>query len=98
MLLRSGGPPPPLRGGALALRIRFNGRDGQKVSRTSKHDIQSLVPWLRAILSSLRLPHPKASNVFKRDDAPSTIDMFWDFSGVNVRVDALYSSFCPDSR
>jgi hypothetical protein len=85
-------------GGTLALRIRFNGRDGQKVSRTGQHDIQSLAPWLRAVLSRLRIPHCKTSNVYKRDDAPSIIDVFWDYADVNVRAPVLQTPFCPDLR
>ena len=90
-----GGNP---KGGTLALRLRFNGRDGQKVSRTGQHDVQSLVPWLRVVLSKLRLPHPKISNVFKRDDAPSIIDVFWGYADVNVRARVLHPPFCTDSR
>ncbi|KAI0273041.1 hypothetical protein BGY98DRAFT_999644 [Russula aff. rugulosa BPL654] len=66
------------RGGTLALRIQFKGYNGQKVLRTSQDDVQSLVPWLKSILTTLHLPHPKPSNVIKNIDTSSIIEMFWD--------------------
>lgn len=72
------------RGCTLALRIHFKGDHGQKVLSTSKDDIQSLVPWLRDILTPLRLPHPKTTNVIKNIEASSIIEMFWDHAGVSM--------------
>jgi hypothetical protein len=95
MPLHAGGPP---RGRTLALRIRFNGWSGQKVSRTSQDDMQSLVPWLRATMQSLRLPAPKSTNVFKRDEATGVIETFWDYAEANVRVHVPHPPFRPDSR
>ena len=95
MPLHSGGPP---RGRTLALRIQFNGRSGQKVSRTSQDDIQSLLPWLRTTVKSLRQPEPKSTNVYKRDDAPGVIEMFWDYAEANVRVHVPYSPFRRPER
>jgi hypothetical protein len=89
MLLRSGGPVNS-RSGTLALRIQFNGRDGQHVSRTSQDHIQSLLPWLRAVLTRLHLPHPKPTNVIKPNYATSVVDMYWDHP---VVLDA--STPCP---
>jgi hypothetical protein len=85
----------PQRVGTIALRIQFNGRDGQNVSRSSQDDIQSLFPWLKATMSSLRLPHPKLSNVIKRIDATNVIDMFWDGENIDVRAYVLYPPFRP---
>jgi hypothetical protein len=85
-------------GGTLALRIQFNGLDGQKVSRTSQEDIHSLVPWLKATMSSLRLPHPKNTNVIKPNNATGVIEMFWDREYIDVRAYILYPPFRPDSR
>jgi len=62
----------------LALRIHFSGRDGLKVSATTQDDIESLIPWLRKTLTSLRLPHPKIQNIIKPHEATSIIDMYWD--------------------
>jgi len=62
----------------LALRIHFNGHHGLKVSATTQDNIESLLPWLRDTLSSLRLPHPKSQNVIKPHEATSVIDMYWD--------------------
>ncbi|KAI0002527.1 hypothetical protein BJV74DRAFT_882149 [Russula compacta] len=70
----------------LALRIQFNGLDGLKVSSTGQGDIQSLVPWLRDTLKSLRLPHPKPTNIVKPSDATSIIDMYWDVETGNILV------------
>ena len=83
------------RGGTLALRIHFKGNNGQKVLRTSQDDIQSLVPWLKAILTTLHLPHPKPTNVIKRIDTSSTIELFWDHAestDVSVHVLILLSA------
>jgi hypothetical protein len=77
-------------GGTLAFRIQFNGQDGQKVLCTSQDDIESLVPWLWATLSSLHLPHPRPKNIIKRNDATSVIEMFWDHAmDVYVRAHVL---------
>ncbi len=89
------------RGGTLALRIQFKEYHGQKVSRTSQDDIQSLVPWLKAILSSLHLPHPKPTNVMKSNDSnnANVIEMFWDHAeSTDVRAHVLHPPFCSDSR
>ena len=68
----------------LALRIQFNGGDGLRVSDTGQDDIQSLLPWLRDILSSFRLQHPKSTNVMKSGDATNAIDMYWDIEPIHV--------------
>ena len=82
-------------GGTLALRIQFNGYNGQKVLRTSPDDIQSLVPWLRAILTALHLPHPKPTNVIRRIGTSNIIEMFWDNAeSTAVRVHVLHPPFC----
>jgi len=65
-------------GGTLVLRIQFKGYNGQKVLRTSQDNIQSLVPWLKVILTTLHLPHPKPTNVIKSVDTSSIIELFWD--------------------
>jgi hypothetical protein len=86
------------KGGTLALRIQFKGYNGQKVLRTSQDDIQSLVPWLKAILTSLQLPHPKPTNVIKSIDTSSIIEMFWDHAeSTDVRAHVLHPPFCSDS-
>jgi hypothetical protein len=86
------------KGGTLALRIQFKGYNGQKVLRTSQDDIQSLVPWLKAILTTLHLPHPKPMNVVKSIDTSSIIEMFWDHAeSIDVRVHVLYPPFYSDS-
>src|SRR6267154_1760698 len=79
------------RGGTLALRIQFRGSNGQKVLRTSQDDIQSIVPWLKAILTKLHLPHPKPTNVIKSTDTSSIIEMFWD------HAESTDVSSCPPS-
>lgn len=85
------------RGGTLALCIQFKGSNGQKVLRASQDDIQSLVPWLKAILTTLHLPHPKPTNVMKSIDTSSIIEMFWDHAeSTDVRVH-LHPAFCSDS-
>jgi hypothetical protein len=66
------------RGGTIALRIQFKGSNGQKVLLTSQDNIQSLVPWLKAVLTVLLLPHPKLTNVLKNIEISSIIEMFWD--------------------
>lgn len=77
---RSGTPASSVnsRSGTLALRIQFNGWDGQNVSRTSQDHIQSLIPWLRAVLTRLHLPHPRPTNVIKSKDATRVVEMYWD--------------------
>jgi hypothetical protein len=83
-------------GGTLALRIQFKGYNGTKVLRTNQNDIQSLVPWLKAILTTLHLPHPKPTNVIKTID--TIIEMFWDHAeSTAVRVHVLHPPFCSDS-
>ena len=87
------------RGGTVALRIQFNGYNGQKVLHTSPDDIQSLVPWLKSILSTLQLPHPKPTNVIRRigpiGTSNSIIEMFWDHAeSTVVRVHVLHPPFC----
>jgi hypothetical protein len=85
------------RGGTLALRIQFKGYNGQKVLRTSQDDVQSLVPWLKSILTTLHLPHPKPSNVIKNVDTSSIIEMFWDHAeSTDVRVHVLHLPFSLD--
>ena len=69
----------------LALRIHFNGREGLKVSATSQDEIESLFPWLRKTVTSLRLPHPKSQNIIKPYEATGVIDMFWDVDTTRVR-------------
>lgn len=86
-------PGVPHRTSTLALRVQFYGRDGQKVLGTSQDDIQSLLPLIRRALTSLRLPFPKSTNVFKPDDAKSIIDMYWDVVTIRVRSRVLYPSF-----
>jgi len=76
-------------GYTVALRIRFDGQDGLRVLRTNQHDIPSLIPWLREILTSLRLPHPKPSNVLKPDDCTSVIEMYWDVASAETFVKAV---------
>jgi hypothetical protein len=49
-------------------------------------------------MKNLRLPEPKVTNVFKRDDAPGVIETFWDYAEENVRVHVPYPPFRPDSR
>ncbi|KAI0292029.1 hypothetical protein BC826DRAFT_461051 [Russula brevipes] len=74
----------------LALRIQFNGEDGQRV--TGQDDIQSLLPWLRDILSGFRLPHPKSTNVMKSSDVTNAIDMYWDVEPIHqVMVNSVIS-------
>ncbi|KAN0125884.1 hypothetical protein V8E52_001091 [Russula decolorans] len=73
-------------GGTLALRIQFKGYNGTKVLRTNQNDIQSLVPWLKAILTTLHLPHPKPTNVIKTID--TIIEMFWDHAESTARLEA----------
>jgi hypothetical protein len=73
----------------LALRIHFNGHHGFKVSTTTQDNIDSLLPWLRSTLSSLRLPHPKSQNVIKPHEATSFIDMYWDVEIARVRYSVL---------
>jgi len=86
------------RAGTLALRIQFKGQNGQKVSRTSQDDIQSLVPWLKGILTTLHLPYPKSTNVMKSFDTSNVIEMFWDAVGSTaVRAHVLHPPFCSDS-
>lgn len=75
-------------GGTFALRIQFKGYNGQKVLRTSQDDIQSIVPWLKAILTNLHLPHPKPTNVLKSIDTSSIIEMFWDHAESTERLEA----------
>ena len=70
----------------LALRIQFNGQDGLTISNTRQGFLQSLVPWLRHILTSLRLPHPKPTNIVKPNDGIGVIDMYWDLEKTNVRA------------
>lgn len=78
------------RGGTVALRIHFKGHNGQKVLLTSQDDIQSLVPWLKSILTTLHLPHPKPTNVIKSADTSSIIELFWDHAeSTHVRVHVL---------
>ncbi len=85
------------RGGTLALRIQFKGYNGEKVLRTSQDDIQSLVPWLKVILTTLHLPHPKPTNVIKNIDTSSIIELFWDNAeSTDVRAHVLHSPFCSD--
>lgn len=79
----------------LALRIQFNGPDGVKVSSTAQSHVQSLVPWLRITLTSLRLPQPKSTNIVKPSDATS-IDMYWDVETDSVRAHVLYPPFSSD--
>jgi hypothetical protein len=75
----------------LALRIQFGGQDGLKVSNTSPAHISSLAPWLRVILSDLRLPHPKQSNIVKpTSNSTGVIDMYWDVETGNVRACVVY--------
>ncbi len=89
----------PRHGGTFALRIQFKGHGGDKVLYTSQNNVQSLVPWLRATLSSLHLPHPKPTNVLKSIDTSSIIDMFWDQAeGYDVRNYVLHPPFFSDSR
>jgi hypothetical protein len=86
------------RGGTLALRIQFRGYNGEKVLRTSQDDVQSLVPWLKSILTTLHLPHPKPTNVIKSIDTSSIIEMFWDHAeSTDVRVHVFHPLFCSDS-
>jgi len=81
----------------LALRIHFNRHDGLKVSATTQDDIESLIPWLRKTLTSLRLPHPKSQNIVKPHEATSIIDMYWDIELARVRSRVLlYPSFSTD--
>ncbi len=92
-------PGVPHRSSTLALRIQFHGRDALKVLDTSQDSIQSLLPLIRKALTSLRLPHPKTTNVIKPDDAASFIDMYWDVVTVKVRSRVLlYPPFNTDSR
>jgi hypothetical protein len=82
----------------LALRIHFNGREGLKVSATTQDGIESLFPWLRKTVSSLRLPHPKSLNIIKPYEAASVIDMYWDvvdITRVRSRV-LLYPDLSTD--
>jgi len=81
----------------LALRIQFSGRDALKISGTSQDRFQSLLPWLRKILTSLRLPCPKTANFVKPYDARGIIDMFWDIEADKVSSRVLYPSFSTDS-
>lgn len=82
------------RGGTFALRIQFKGENGEKVSGTSQDDIQSLVPWLKAILSILHLPHPKPSNVIKNNHTSSIIELFWDHpESTDVSVHVVHPPF-----
>ena len=62
----------------LAIRIQFSGRFALEVSSTSQGRIAFLIPRLRNLLTSLRLPHPKSANFVKPYDARGVIDMFWD--------------------
>lgn len=81
----------------LALRIHFTGRDGVKVSATTQDDIESLLPWLRKTLTSLRLPQPKSQNVIKPYEATSVVDMYWDVELTRVRSRVLlYPPFNTD--
>ena len=96
MRLRSGNSVnPPQRGDTLplkatiALRIQFNGLNGQMVSRTRQDDIQLLVLWLRDIMTSLRLPHPKSTNVIKPHDTTNVVEMFWHGDSQSVRTRVL---------
>lgn len=73
----------------LALRIRFNGRNGLKVSAATQDNIESLIPWLRKTLTSLRLPHPKIQNIIKPHEATSDIDMYWDVDLARVKSRVL---------
>jgi len=79
------------RSSTLALRIQFHGRDALKVLDTSQDSIQSLLPLIRTALTSLRLPHPKATNVIKPHDAASIIDMYWDVVTVKGHQQLLQS-------
>jgi hypothetical protein len=81
----------------LALRIQFSGRDALKISSTSRDRLQFLFPWLREILTSLRLPSPKNANFVKPYDARGIIDMFWDLEADKVSSRVLYPSFSTDS-
>ncbi|KAI9451777.1 hypothetical protein F5148DRAFT_1289913 [Russula earlei] len=81
------------RGSTLALRILFRGRARLRVLRTSKDDISSLLPWLRDILTDLRLPHPKSSNVIKPNDTTSAIEMYWDVEFAQVGPRTLHQPF-----
>ena len=82
------------KGCTLALRIQFSGRVALELSGISQDRVPSLIPQLRGVLSSLRLPHPKSANVVKPYDARGIIDMYWD-----VEVDKVSSRvlFCPFS-
>jgi hypothetical protein len=70
----------------LALRMQFDGLNGLNLLITDKDHIHVLVPWLRRILTSLRLPFPKPTNIVKPDDGIGVIDMFWDIESRNVRA------------
>ena len=86
------------RGGTFALRIQFKGYNGQKVLRTHQDNIQSLVPWLKVILTTLHLPHPKPTNVIKNIDESSIIEMFWDHpESTDVSAHVPHPTFCSDS-
>jgi|SRR5712671_5900360 len=86
------------RGNTLAMRIRFDGQSALRVLRTNQDNIQSLIPWLREILTSFRLPHPKSSNVIKPNDYASVIEMYWDIASTQVGARVLYQPFSPHSR
>jgi hypothetical protein len=83
----------------LALRIQFNGRDGLKVANTNQDHVYLLAPWLRNTLTSLRLPHPKSTNIVKPSDGMGVIDMYWDVETANVRARFVhpYDPNSPDS-
>jgi hypothetical protein len=81
----------------LALRIQFSGRDALTISGTSQDRFQSLFPWLRDILTSLRLPYPKNANFVKPHEGRGIIDMFWDTEADKVSSRVLYLSFSTDS-
>ncbi|KAH9965257.1 hypothetical protein BC827DRAFT_842120 [Russula dissimulans] len=73
----------------LALRIHFDGQGALRVLGTDQDDTQSLIPWLREVLTSLRLPHPKPSNVIRPNDYTSVIDMYWDLASTQTLVRAV---------
>jgi hypothetical protein len=85
----------------LAIRIQSHWLSGLKVLNTNQGQIHALVlvPWLRCILTTLRLPHPKPTNIVKPGNDAGVVDMYWDIESTNVRacVLHLYDFNAPDS-
>ncbi|KAI0260755.1 hypothetical protein BC834DRAFT_899167 [Gloeopeniophorella convolvens] len=78
----------------LALRITFEGLAGTRVLSSGRKRVQSLAPWLRTVLTSLGLPHPKTTNIVRPDIDLGALDVFWDFGTANDQIVRSVVSAC----